>query len=97
MATWSWLTVVFEAVAVGGKKLVLRTEAVVLASFFFQSAIVFSSLRPKVAISVGFSSLPLFFGTVDTPAIGGVCIRLLVVHLYHIHRSSIFIPTYLLS
>ena len=61
MATWSWPTVFFEAVAVGGEKYVPRTEAALLASglFFFFRHSSFSSLHLKVGVSVRISSLPL--------------------------------------
>ena len=48
MATWSWLAVVFEAVAVGGEDFFLRTEAAMGASglfIFFCRAQLFSSIE----------------------------------------------------
>ena len=52
MATWSWLTVVFEAAVVGGEKFVPRTQAAILASglFVFSRHSSFSSIELQVVV-----------------------------------------------
>ena len=52
MAIWSWLTVVFEAAAVGGEEFVPRTAAAILASglFVFSRHSSFSSIESRVVV-----------------------------------------------